>query len=353
MDLIDQATVVRKGEELDAGKVEEFLKGAIPRLKGPMKIQQFPRGHSNLTYLISFEDREMILRRPPFGTKAKSAHDMGREFRVLSAVHPVYPYAPRPLAYCEDPAVLDCPFYVMERIQGIIIRKDLPAGLELSSNQAERLCRRLVEVFCELHAIDYHRIGLANFGKPEGYIQRQVQGWSRRYRNARTPDAPMAEEVMDWLSTHMPPNTDRPALIHNDFKLDNVVLDTHDPTRIIGVFDWEMATIGDPLMDLGASLAYWVESDDSAEMQAIRFMPTTLAGIPSRKELIQQYSELSGRPVRHYDFFYCFGLFRLAVIAQQIYYRYYHGQTADRRFKSFILAVQALVQTAAKIIGHH
>jgi aminoglycoside phosphotransferase (APT) family kinase protein len=242
---------------------------------------------------------------------------------------------------------------VMERIEGIIVRRELPQDLQLSSDQIQRLCRRLVEVHCELHAIDYRRIGLENLGKPDGYIERQVQGWSRRYRNARTPDAPLAEEVMDWLSAHMPPDSDRPALIHNDFKLDNVVLDPQDPTRIIGVFDWEMATIGDPLMDLGASLAYWVQGDDSPEMQAIRFMPTHLAGFPSRRDLVQLYSELSGRSVQDYDFFYCFGLFRLAVIVQQIYYRFYHGQTADQRFKGFIQAVAALVQTAETIIRRH
>jgi aminoglycoside phosphotransferase (APT) family kinase protein len=276
---------------------------------------------------------------------------MGREFRVLSAVYPVFPYAPKPLAYCEDPAVLDCPFYVMELIEGIIVRKNFPAGLELSPEQAKRLCRRLIEVFCELHAIDYRSIGLADFGRPAGYIERQITGWNRRYRSARTPDAPMAEAVMDWLISRMPADTDRPSLIHNDFKLDNVVLDPRDPTRIIGVFDWEMATIGDPMMDLGASLAYWVQSDDSTQLKAIRFVPTALTGILSRKEMIRLYSELSGRAVRDYEYLYCFGLFRLAVIAQQIYYRYYHGQTRDPRFAAMIPAVWALVEAAEKIIG--
>ena len=341
----DQAGAIRSGEELDSARVESFLKDSIPGLQGPMTIQQFPSGHSNLTYLITFGDWEMVLRRPPIGTKAKTAHDMGREYRVLSALNEAYPYCPRSMAYSEDISIIGCPFYVMERIRGIVVRREFPPGIGESPEKINYLCRKLVEVQHELHAIDYRKVGLEDFGKPIGYVERQVNGWSKRYRAARTPDAPDSEDIMAWLQAKMPPDSDRPAIIHNDFKLDNVVLDPGNAGNIIGVLDWEMATLGDPLMDLGSSLGYWVEKNDPLEMQAIRFMPTDAEGALTRDELVRCYAELSGRPIDNYDFYYCFGLFRLAVIAQQIYYRFYHGQTKDKRFEAFIFGVHALDKT--------
>lgn len=346
MDNSDQARDTRPGEGLDSAGVEAFLKDSIPGLQGRMAIQQFPSGHSNLTYLITFGDREMVLRRPPLGTKAKTAHDMGREYRVLSALNEVYPYCPRTMAYTEDTSIIGCPFYVMERIKGIVVRREFPPGIGESPGKIGNLCRKLIEVQHELHTIDYRKVGLENFGKPVGYVERQVNGWSERYRAARTPDAPDCEDVMAWLQDKMPPDSSSPAIIHNDFKLDNVVLDPGQAGKIIGVLDWEMATLGDPLMDLGGSLGYWVEKNDPPEMQAIRFMPTDAEGALTRDELVGYYAQLSGRPIENYDFYYCFGLFRLAVIAQQIYYRYYHGQTKDKRFEAFIFGVLALDKTA-------
>ena len=350
MDYTDQPTEIRRGEDLEVAGVEKFIRDAIPDLSGEITIRQFTRGHSNLTYLITIGGREMVLRRPPFGTKAKTAHDMGREYRVLKALHSVFPYCPQPLAHTDDASIMGCPFYVMERVSGIILRRDLPPGLDLAPQQVRQLFENLVSVQFELHAIDYHKIGLSNFGKPQGYVERQVLGWNKRYRAARTPDAPDCESVMTWLQEHMPPDSEHPAIIHNDFKLDNAVLDKEDPTKIIGVLDWEMATIGDPFMDLGSSLAYWVEPEDPPEIQAIRTMPTHLEGALSRKEMIDYYAQVSGRFIEDFSFYYCFGLFRLAVIAQQIYYRYYHGQTRDQRFKDLILYVVILEKVARGII---
>lgn len=347
---MDQAVTVRKGEKLDEARVEEFIHNTIPGLNGTFDIKQFPSGHSNLTYLITVGNREMVLRRPPFGKKAKTAHDMGREYRVLSALNPVYPYCPRPLTYTEDSEIMGCPFYVMERIKGLILRKEIPEGMNISPENMTRLCENLLKVLNELHTIDYQAIGLGEFGKPEGYVKRQVTGWSKRYRAARTPDVPAAETLMTWLSEKMPRDTDRPCIIHNDFKFDNVVLDPKDPLRIIGVLDWEMTTIGDPLMDLGGSLAYWVEAGDPEELQRIRMLPTNYNGALTRKQIADFYSQLSGRSIGDYDFYYCFGLFKLSVIAQQIYYRYYHGQTKDERFKMFGFFVSALFETAIKVI---
>jgi aminoglycoside phosphotransferase (APT) family kinase protein len=351
MDLTDQPARVRQGEDLDPRAVEKFLKDNIPGLSGSLAVEQFPSGFSNLTYLIRVGTRELVLRRPPFGRKAKTAHDMGREFRILSALQSVFPYGPKPLVHTADESVLGSPFYVMERIRGIILRKDLPAGLEFTPDRMRTLCEHLLQVHYELHSIDYKAIGLAGFGKPEGYVRRQVEGWSRRYREARTPDAPAFERVMEWLHDRMPPDSPKPAVIHNDFKLDNVVLNPENPLEIIGVLDWEMATIGDPLMDLGCSLGYWIQRDDPADLLEARRFPTHLPGVPTRMELARRYAEKAGIAIHHLDFYICFGFFRLAVIVQQIYYRFYHGQTRDERFRRIISSVHILERAALRIMN--
>jgi aminoglycoside phosphotransferase (APT) family kinase protein len=351
MDFTDRTRPIREGEQFDPAKVEAFLKEQIPSLRGELTVSQFPGGHSNLTYLIRAGDRELVFRRPPFGRKAKTAHDMGREYRILKALRPAFPYCPEPLAYTEDESLIGSPFYVMERIRGIILRKDLPEGLSFTAREAGALCERLIDVFVELHRVDYKKIGLEGFGKPEGYVRRQVEGWSERYRAARTPDAPDYEAVMAWLHAKMPPESPLVSVIHNDYRFDNVVLDPQDPFRIIGVLDWEMATVGDPLMDLGGALAYWVNRDDPPEMQAIRMVPTHIEGMFSRAELIRRYAERMDLTIGNGDFYYCFGLFRLAVIAQQIYWRLYNGQTKDERFKLMIVAVHVLEKQARQVIG--
>jgi aminoglycoside phosphotransferase (APT) family kinase protein len=350
MDLMDKPTSARDGEGLDTERIGAFIRDSIPGLRGEISILQFPSGYSNLTYLLTIGGDEFVLRRPPFGSKAKTAHDMAREFRILTALHPVFPYCPRPLLYSEDASIIGAPFYVMERMRGIILRRDLPPGFSLPPDQARRLCERVVDVHLELHSIDFRAIGLDTFGKPEGYVGRQVSGWIRRYRAARTPDAPDGEEVMAWIAENAPKDSDRPAVIHNDYRLDNLVLDAEDPLRIIGVLDWEMAAIGDPLMDLGASLAYWVQPDDPPEMNLLRMIPSNIEGAMTRKEIVARYLERSNRPNQDLEFYYCFGLFRLGVIAQQIYYRFYHGQTRDERFRSLVFAVTALDNAASKVV---
>ena len=347
---IDTAVNIREGEELDLDRVTEFLFDSILGLNGNIEIKQFPSGFSNLTYLMTIGDREMVLRRPPFGKKAKSAHDMSREFRILTALKPHYPYCPEALLFCDDEEVMGCDFYVMERIKGIILRKNIPENFTFTENEMKQLSEKLISVFCELHSIDYHKAGLADFGKPEGYVKRQVEGWSRRYRDAKTDDAPDFEKVMAWLTDNMPKDLDKPSIIHNDYKFDNVVLNPQNPLDIIGVLDWEMATIGDPLMDLGSSLAYWIEENDPENMQPLRQMPTNYAGMLTRKEQVEYYSKCTGTAIHDFHYYYCFGLFRLAVIAQQIYYRFFHGQTKDKRFGLLIHAVKILEDTALRVI---
>ena len=287
MSAADEARAPRPGEELDDTAVAAYLREAVPNVEGPVSIRQFPGGASNLTYLVSVGDRELVLRRPPFGTRAKTAHDMDREYRILTALHPVYPYCPKPVAACDDPAVLGEPFYVMERIRGTILRRELPPDVCLTTDEAAALCRNLMDVHLELHEVDYVAAGLAEFGKPAGYVRRQVEGWSRRYRAALTDDVPDNEALMDWLASGQPPDDPRPGLIHNDYKFDNVVLNPGpEGLRITGVLDWEMATLGDPLMDLGCSLAYWIQADDPPPMMAARMMPTHLPGMLTRQALV-------------------------------------------------------------------
>jgi aminoglycoside phosphotransferase (APT) family kinase protein len=351
MDFIDKTKPIREGEDFEVAKVEAFLKDTIPGLQGTLVVTQFPGGHSNLTYLLKMGDREMVFRRPPFGRKVKTAHDMGREYRIQKALKPLFPYCPEPLACTEDESIIGCPFYVMERIKGIILRKDLPKGLSFTPEKAKILCENLIDVYVALHHVDYKKAGLESYGKPEGYVKRQVEGWSGRYRSARTEDAPDFEPVMAWLHDKIPGDSLQASVIHNDYRFDNVVLDPLNPLKIIGVLDWEMATIGDPLMDLGGALAYWIDRDDPPNMQAIRMVPTQLDGMMTRRELVDCYAEKMGISIEHIDFYYCFGLFRLAAIAQQIYYRFYHGQTKDERFKLMIFAVHVLEEAAKSVIG--
>ncbi len=346
----DNPAGVREGETFDAGKMEAFIRDSLPDLKGALEVQQFPSGFSNLTYMLKIGDRELVMRRPPFGKKANTAHDMSREYRILKALKPVFPYVPEPLLYCDDPAVIGSPFYIMQRLRGIILRKNIPRGLNLHADKAAALCEKWMDVLAALHGLDYRKAGLKDFGKPEGYVRRQVEGWSGRYRDARTDDAPDFEEVLRWLQGRMPADSPAPCVVHNDYKFDNVVLAPDDPANIIGVLDWEMATIGDPLMDLGASLAYWVTADDPEEVQLIRTLPTVAPGMFTREQLVERYLARTGLALSSFDFYLCFGIFRLAVIAQQIYYRFYHGQTRDERFGMLIAAVQILERAALKII---
>lgn len=349
MAIVDEPADIREGEELNNAVVEQFLRDTVPGLSGPFAIKQFPSGFSNLTYFISVGEQNMVLRRPPIGKKAKTAHDMKREYHILSALHPVFPFCPRPLAYTEDESVMGCPFYVMERIPGIILRKNIPKEMNFSKNDARTLCENMITLHHRLHTLDYKAIGLGDFGKPEGYVRRQVEGWSKRYRDARTPDVPDFESVMEWLSANQPPDSEFPGIIHNDYKFDNLVLSPSQPADITGILDWEMATVGDPLMDLGSSLGYWINADDPEEALMIRMMPTNAPGMMTRKELVAFYGQLSGKPIDNFDFYYCFGLFRLAVIAQQIYYRFYHGQTKDKRFAQLVFAVVILEKAAQRV----
>ena len=327
----EQAQPVREGEEIDVAALGDWLSRTHPDLGGVIEVSQFASGHSNLTYLLRIDDREVVLRRPPFGARVKSGHDMSREFRILSHLHPVWPKVPRPVAFCEDSSVLGAPFYLMERVDGVILRAT-PAVPD--SETMRRVCDTFVSVFRQIHEVDTKAAGLETLGRPEGYVGRQIEGWARRWRDAAIDPAPSIDWTIEWLVTEQPVESGV-ALIHNDFKLDNMVLDPDDLSEVRAVLDWEMATIGDPLMDLGSSLAYWVEPGDPPQLLTIAGGPTWAPGSSSRVELASRYAALAGLEIDDLVFYYVYGLFKLAVIAQQIYYRYHQGFTHDERFAAF------------------
>ncbi len=343
MSAIDEPGSVRSGEQIDEQALRLHLASKLEQFDDTqaLTIQQFPGGHSNLTYLIKQGDSEYILRRPPIGSQVKTAHDMSREYRVLSKLGPVYSKAPTPLYLCEDESVLGSHFYLVQRMRGFIVRKDFPDTMTTTPELRRGMCNSLLTTLSELHSFDYEKIGLGQLGRPQGYTERQVQGWTRRYHDAKTDDIDAVESVGRWLSDNLPPELES-TLIHNDFKFDNLVLDPENPTAVVGILDWEMATLGDPLMDLGTALSYWVQANDPPTLHAFRFAPTHLEGMMSRAEVAAAYGQASGRSMEHILFYYVFGLFKSVGIVQQIYYRYKQGLTLDPRFGQFIHAVRAL-----------
>ncbi len=344
---IDAPKALREGEEIDEATLRDFLAGKLDEIDASqaLAIKQYPGGHSNLTYLVQQGDSQFVLRAPPRGKIAKSAHDMGREYRVLSKLGPAYAKAPTPLLFCEDHAVIGSDFYLMQRIYGSILRKDFPEDACPEPEVLGALCTSFVETLGELHDIDYQAIGLSELGRPEGYVRRQVEGWSKRYQKAKTDEIPTVDFVVSWLEDNMPSSA-ASALIHNDFKFDNLVLAEDQMTRVVGILDWEMTTLGDPLMDLGTALSYWVQADDPKATQSLRFGPTQLEGMITRQELAERYAKLRGCSIDSILFYYVFGLFKSLGVVQQLYFRFHKGLTKDPRFGHFIHAVRILSDQA-------
>ena len=350
-DLVDRAGEIREGEELDLGKLREHLRPVLGAAVEKLQVKQFPGGHSNLTYLLQSGGDTWVLRRPPFGSKVKSAHDMSREYRILSALKEVFPYGPVPVHFCDDHSVIGCDFYLMNYIQGLVIRREYPAELGLGREEIRQQLFNFFDVLSELHSVDLQAAGLENFGRPVGYVQRQVEGWSRRWRDAVTPDTVNVDATIQWLHDNMPAESGKASVIHNDYKMDNVIFSLENPLKVIGVLDWEMATVGDPLMDLGCTLGYWVQTSDPEFFRESRTMPSDIDGAPTRGEIIQRFQEKTGLAVDNFPFYFCFRLFRLCVIGQQIYYRYYHGHTRDERFAGFLKKAFVLQQMCQLIIS--
>lgn len=341
---------VRDEDAFDVAAAHAWLAERVPGLAGLPEVRQFSGGASNLTYLLRYPDRDLVLRRPPRGTKAKSAHDMGREVLVQSRLKAQLDIVPTIHGFCQDPAVLGSEFYVMDRLRGTILGAKLPAGLVISPETASALGTTVVDTLADLHSVDVEAAGLAELGRGPGYVRRQVEGWSRRYRAALTDDVPDGEAVMAWLDARQPDDV-AARLLHGDWKLDNIVLDLVGEPRVVGVLDWEMATVGDPLMDLGASLAYWITADDDELYALLRSQPSDLPGMPTREQMVARYLARTGLAVDDWTFYEVFGVFRLAVIIQQIWARYRAGQTTNPRFAHFGGAVQILLDRAARLAG--
>jgi aminoglycoside phosphotransferase (APT) family kinase protein len=346
-DNIDKAVAAREGEAPDISKLKNYLSSLLPGFDGELIIEQFPGGYSNLTFLLKASGKEYVLRKPPIGANIKSAHDMRREFNVLTALRPVYKPIPEPILFCEDETIIGSPFYIMERVRGIILRNKIPKGIELTPSIMRSISGSAVDNLSELHAIDLEATGLINMGKPEGYIKRQVEGWIKRYMEAETDSMEDMNKTAEWMQGNLP-RDGVPAFIHNDYKYDNLVLDPENLNHIIAVLDWEMATVGDPLMDLGTTLAYWGEADDNEALKP--FNLTWLPGNLTREQVVERYTEIRNAAIPDMLFYYVFGSFKIGVIVQQIYARYKKGFTKDERFAGLIHVVRACAANAQKAI---
>ena len=345
---------VRSGEELDWGRLEAWLRenlhaSNIPDLdlRERMEVAQFPGGHSNLTYQVRFGATELVVRRPPFGPVPPTAHDMAREYRWLSAVHPFFPLAPRVFALCDDPSIVGSVFYVMERRHGVVVRDDEPPAIKNHPEVRRQVSLALIDALADLHAIDIVAAGLTHLGKPQGFVERQVRGWTERWNRSKTSEMPAMDALARWLIESLPANPPRPTIVHGDFKLDNLMLDATNPSRLVAAFDWEMAALGDPLVDLGILLAYWTATESPRDSLAT---VTTRPGWLAPAELIDRYAERSGRDLATLRFFEVFALFKIAVVIQQIYYRFVNGQTSDSRFANFGDRVTYLAQRAVALL---
>jgi aminoglycoside phosphotransferase (APT) family kinase protein len=339
---------VREDERIDVSKVEAFMHGKLPGTDRSLSIRQFGGGAANLTYLLDYGTHEYVLRRGPLGPVAATAHDMHREYRVLSVLYEVFSKAPRAFLYHDDPEIAGAPFLVMERKRGVVVRREMPSIFAEMDGAARRMCEALVDSLADFHAVDYEAIGLAELGKPKGFITRQIEGWYKRWGNAKHEEVPAMDQVYAWLKENEPEHQ-ASSLIHNDYKLDNAILSPDDPGEIVAILDWDMCTLGDPLSDLGALLGYWSEPDDPPYAQMMAMMPTGDLGFSTRSELVQRYAEKSGRSVEHINFYFALSLFRITVIVAQIYIRYLRGQTQDERFAFFEGAIPVFARAAEDV----
>jgi aminoglycoside phosphotransferase (APT) family kinase protein len=340
---------VREGEDFDPAVVEQYMRECIKDLpEGELEVRQFPSGASNLTYLVRIGDWEGVLRRPPLGPVPPKAHDMGRESNILMKLHEAYPLAPKPYFLCEDESVIGAPFYLMERRDGVVVDDSFPEGIEPTEELCRGISQTVADTLVELHAVDWRGAGLGELGRLEGFLERQVKGWIGRYDKAKTDEIREAEPLTNWLARDIPESP--PAtIIHNDYKLNNLILNPEDLTEVRAVLDWEMATIGDPLFDLAVSLSYWVEADDSQELKEVLPTVTDAKGFMTRKEFIDYYAEKSERDLSEMHWYMVFGYFKLAVILQQIYARWHKGQTKDDRFANFDERVRNVILHAHEL----
>ena len=349
---VPEVAAVRRGEEQDWARAEAWIRERMPDLPAPLEVLQFPGGHANLTYLLRFGGpggTELVLRRPPFGKVAPGAHDMVREFKVLSRLWRFLSTAPRAYLLCEDEAVIGGRFFVMERRTGVVVRTRIPDEMRHHANVARRVSFALVDAMADFHDVDYAKADLADLGKPEGFTERQVAGWKRRFEDAKDAPLPLFDEVHARLAASIPPARGA-SLVHNDLKLDNCQFDPADPDRVKSIFDWDMTTLGDPLVDLGTLLGYWSQADDPADRSPTNAL-TNQPGFPTRRELAERYAERRDVPLASIDWYEAFAIWKTAVVLQQIYIRYVRGQTQDERFRLLGPRVPLLVRLAADVLA--
>ncbi len=340
----------RKGEELDTSRLEPYLRAHLPAADGPFSFRQFGGGHANLTYEVRFGAHEYVVRRPPLGPIAPSAHDMKRENRVLATLPDVFALAPKSYLYCGDASLIGAEFHVMERRHGIVIRSDLPDEFKGDLALARRIGEMMVDNLAHLHTADPAAAGLGDLGRPDGYVARQLEGWTKRWHAAKDKDNANVDEMERWLHARVP-RPEAVSLLHNDYKLDNMIVDAHDPGRAVAVLDWDMCTRGDPLMDLGYMLNYWSEAGDDPAWRQAAFMPTWYPGFPSRREAVERYAGKTGFALADVRWYHVFGVFKLTGVIQQIYIRYLRGQTTDARFAAFGQRVATLAEKGAALIA--
>ena len=351
--LANDTITVRTDERFDEARLAAYLADKLPHADGPLTVRQFGGGAANLTYLLQYAQPdgpivEYVLRRPPLGPVAKSAHDMRRESTVLSVLYQAFALAPRAFHYCADESIIGADFFVMERRHGVVVRREIPSIYDHIPDAPRQMSAALVDALADFHAVNYTALGLETLGRPNGFVERQIEGWYKRWHAAKAAELPVMDTVYGWLKANMP-TASAATLVHNDYKLDNAMLAADDPGRIVAVFDWDMCTLGDPLCDLGALLCYWSEPSDPAYYKAASMMPVDEPRFLSRAELVARYAERSGRDVSHIHFYHALGLYRLAVIIAQIYIRYQRGQTQDQRFAAFGDMVPRLAQAAYEI----
>lgn len=356
---LNPTIAVREGQQLDVEVIDavvkkhlkENVKEHIESVEGKPKLTQFKGGSSNLTYLLSYPNRDIVLRRPPFGTKAKNAHSMLREYTIMNKIKPAFSAVPETFFYTDDESILGSEFYLMEKVEGCSVSNQIPASWGFGATENHQLAMAMFDKLIELHQVDYTALDLADFGRPEGYVRRQIEGWTMRFEKALTDDVEAFTDVREWLLDRIPDKENKPAILHGDFRIDNMIVDADNPFHVKAVLDWEISALGDPLMDLANTLAYWVQADDSAALKAFAIQPSDADGMPTRAELLEYYGTKTGIDISQFDFYAVYGYFRNAVILQQIYYRYYHGQTSDKRFANFSAGVNALCQHCRVLIA--
>ncbi len=348
---VNPTIAVREGQEIDLELVDELIKQHVGGVTGLPVLRQFKGGNSNLTYLLSYPERGVVLRRPPPGTKAKSAHSMSREYTIMNKIKPGFSAVPETFFYTDDESILGSEFYLMEKVEGYSITSAIPSEWKFTSTHNHRLGMAMFDKLIELHKLDYTALGLADFGRPKGYVSRQIEGWNSRFEQALTDDIASFIDVREWLLDKRPSTENQPAILHGDFRIDNMIVDASNPFKVKAVLDWEISALGEPLMDLANTLAYWVQADDPAEFAALAIQPSNVEGMPSRAELLTYYGEQTGIDISHFDFYRVYGYFRNAVILQQIYYRFYHGQTTDQRFAAFPVAINILCNHCRHLIS--